>query len=158
MSNGLTRESIGQTKPERNPSLLVRDAIRLTFYEKTLEVSWWMLCLRRSCGQNPWCLQPLGTSRGTTITISSKSFKLYNSQTVGARDLKYWYHGNHLSHVMRHIFHVTIYFFFKYLFNFFYLEIFIVFIFIFGRAGWRRVCYQLGLLCVMCVNVGIVAA
>ena len=29
-------ESIGQTQPERNPSLLVRDAIRMTFYEKNL--------------------------------------------------------------------------------------------------------------------------
>ena len=34
MSNGLPRESIGQTQPERNPSLLVRYAIRMTFYEK----------------------------------------------------------------------------------------------------------------------------
>ena len=34
MSNGLPRESIGQTQPERNPSLLVLDAIRMTFYEK----------------------------------------------------------------------------------------------------------------------------
>ena len=37
MSNGLPRESIGLTQPERNPSLLVRDAIRRTFYEKSLE-------------------------------------------------------------------------------------------------------------------------
>ena len=36
MSNGLPRESIVQTQPERNPSLLVRDAIRMTFYEKNL--------------------------------------------------------------------------------------------------------------------------
>ena len=40
LSNGLPRESIGQTQPERNPSLLVHDAIRMTFYEKALEVSW----------------------------------------------------------------------------------------------------------------------
>ena len=60
MSNGLPRESIGQTQPERNPSLLVRDAIRMTFHEKTLEVSWWMLCLKRSRGQNPRGLRPLG--------------------------------------------------------------------------------------------------
>ena len=60
MSNGLPRESIGQTQPERNPSLLVQDAMRMTFYEKTFEVSWWMLCLGRSRGQTPWGLQPLG--------------------------------------------------------------------------------------------------
>ena len=61
MSNGLPRESIGQTQPGRNPSLLVWDAIKITFYEKkTLEVSWWMLCLGRSRGQNPWGLRPLG--------------------------------------------------------------------------------------------------
>ena len=34
MSNGLPRDSIDQTQPERNPSLLVRDAIRMTFYEE----------------------------------------------------------------------------------------------------------------------------
>ena len=39
MSTGLPRESIGQIQPERNPSLVVGDAIRMTFYEKTLEVS-----------------------------------------------------------------------------------------------------------------------
>ena len=36
MSNGLPRESIDQTQPERNPSLLVQDAIRMTFYGKNL--------------------------------------------------------------------------------------------------------------------------
>ena len=36
MSNGLPKESICQTQPERNPSLLVRDAKRMTFYEKNL--------------------------------------------------------------------------------------------------------------------------
>ena len=36
MSNGLPRESIGQTQPERNPSLLVRGAIIMTFFEKSL--------------------------------------------------------------------------------------------------------------------------
>ena len=34
MSNGFPRESICQPQPERNPSLLVRDAIRMTFYEE----------------------------------------------------------------------------------------------------------------------------
>ena len=32
----------------------------MTFYEKTLEVSWWMLCLGRSRSQNPRGLRPLG--------------------------------------------------------------------------------------------------
>ena len=36
MSTGLPRESIGQTQPERNPSLLVPVAITMTFYEKNL--------------------------------------------------------------------------------------------------------------------------
>ena len=36
MFNGLPRESIGQTQPEKNPSLQVQDAIRMTFYEKNL--------------------------------------------------------------------------------------------------------------------------
>ena len=56
----LPRKSIGQTQPDRNPSLLVRDAIIMTLYEKALEVSWWMLCLGRSRGQNPRGLRPLG--------------------------------------------------------------------------------------------------
>ena len=67
------RESIGQTQPERNPSLLVRYAIRMTFYEKAFEVSWWTLCLERSRSQNPWGQRPLGfclwTSLGTTVTM-----------------------------------------------------------------------------------------
>ena len=32
----------------------------MTLYEKALEVSWWMLCLGRYRGQNPWGLPPLG--------------------------------------------------------------------------------------------------
>ena len=32
----------------------------MTFYEKTLEVPWWMLCLGRSRGRNPRGLRPLG--------------------------------------------------------------------------------------------------
>ena len=47
-------------QPERNPSLLVRVAITMTFYEKTLEGPWWMLCLGRSRGQNPRGLRPRG--------------------------------------------------------------------------------------------------
>ena len=34
--------------------------ITMTFYEKTLEVPWWVLCLGRSRGQNPRGLRPLG--------------------------------------------------------------------------------------------------
>ena len=74
MSNGLPRESIGQTQPQKNPSLLVRDAIRMTFYGKNLGGIMVNVVPRqvpriKPTGPAAPRVFGLGTSLGTTFTM-----------------------------------------------------------------------------------------
>ena len=63
---------LGRPLAERNPSLLVQDAKKMTLYGKALEVPLWMECLRRSC-----CQKPLGPASTVVLRPSRANFWIF---------------------------------------------------------------------------------